>query len=141
MAQREDASRPAATPQDFARRNAPHSGEGVSGMFGSAAQAVKDKAREVAEEQKSAGAARIDSIGRAVHEAADELGKEIPVGASYIHSAADSLQSASQRLRESSVGDLASRLDGFARQQPAIAFAGSVLAGLALSRFLKSSSH
>ena len=112
MAHMEDAKRPAATPQDFARRNAPQSGDGASGMFGNAAQAVKNKAREMAEEQKSAGAARMDSLGRAVHEAADELGKEIPVGASYIHSAADSLQSASQRLRESSVGDIASRIDG-----------------------------
>lgn len=144
MAQTEEPVRPAATPQDFARRNAPHgdgAGAGMSGLFGSAARSVKKKAREVAEEQKSASAERIDAVGRAVHGAADELGREIPQAASYVHSAADRLQIASRRLNERGVDDLLSRLDRFARKQPAIAFAGSVVAGLALSRFLKSSGH
>ncbi len=146
MAQMDETVRPAATAEDFAQRNAPRgdgsSGlHGVYGMFDSATESVKSRAREMAEEQKSAGAERIDAFGRAVHGAADELGKEIPGAASYIHSAADSLQGASERLRRRSVDDLLARLDGFARQQPAAAFAASVVAGLALSRFLKSSSH
>ena len=146
MARMEESVRPAATPEDFAQRNAPRgdgsSGlDGIYGMVGSATESVKNRARQVAEEQKAAGAERIDAMGRAVHGAADELGKEIPGAASYIHAAADTLQGASERLRRRSVDDLLARLDRFARRRPATAFAGSVLAGLALSRFLKSSSH
>jgi hypothetical protein len=146
MAQTQERSDPAATPPDFAQRNAPHGDgnfgmQGLYGMVGNAAQSVKNRARDVAEQQKSAGAARMDAVGRAVHGAADELGKEMPEAGSYIHSAADTLQGASARLRERSVDDLLARLDRFARKQSTAAFAGSVLAGLALSRFLKSSSH
>ena len=144
MAQMEEPVSPAATPQDFARRNAPHgdgAGAGVSNLFRSAARNVKNKAREAAEKQKSVGVERIDAIGRAVHGAADELGREIPQAAFYVLSAADTLQNASRKLNERSVDDLLWRLDRFARKQPGIALAGSVVAGLALSRFLKSSDH
>jgi len=80
---------PAATPADFAQRNAPHNGgsggSGAQGLFGSAAESVKNKAREIAEEQKTAGAERVGAMGRAVHGAADEVSKEMPGAASYIH--------------------------------------------------------
>jgi hypothetical protein len=141
MAQTQEPARPAATPQDFARRNAPHSGNGAADLIGNAAQTVKNRARAVAEEQKEAGAERMDALGRAVHGAADELGREIPDAAAYVHTAAETLQDASRRLRARSVDDIVARLDRFARRQPAVAFAGCVVAGLALSRFLKSSSR
>jgi len=136
---------PAATPADFAQRNAPHNGgsggSGAQGLFGSAAESVKNKAREIAEEQKTAGAERVGAMGRAVHGAADEVSKEMPGAASYIHAAADEIESVSTRLKNSSVDAIFARLDRFARKQPAAAFAGSVVAGFALSRFLKSSNH
>jgi hypothetical protein len=134
---------PAATATDFAQRNAPHDGgnSGAADLFGDATQSFKDKARGVAEEQKSAGAERIGAFGKAVHGAADELGKEAPGAARYIHSAAEQIEGVSSRLRDSSIDDLLSRVNRFARRQPAAAFAGSVVVGLALSRFLKSSSR
>lgn len=104
-----------------------------------AAQATIEEARNLAEEQKSAAADNVVRLSRAVHGAADQLGKELPQAAGYIHSAADRLQSASSALRERSVEDLVSGFGDFARNQPAAAFAASVLAGFALSRFLKSS--
>jgi hypothetical protein len=73
-----------------------------------------------------------------VHKAADELGQQLPQAASFIHAAADRLDQASSALRERSVEDLMSGFNRFARRQPAAAFAGSVLAGFMLSRFLKS---
>jgi hypothetical protein len=145
MAQMQDQTSPAASPADYAARNrSPGTGDagaGDGGLFHSAAESVKDKARSLAEEQKEQGAERIDAFGRVVHGVAEELGKEIPQAAGYIHSAADRLQDASARLREGSVDDLVARLQHLARKQPAATFAGSVLAGLALSRFLKSSSR
>ena len=105
-----------------------------------AAGQVADEAREFAEEQKQAGADNMARFGKAVHGAADQLGKELPQAAGFIHSAADTLQGAASTLRERSVEDLFEGFRDFARRQPAAAFAGSVLAGFALARFLKSSS-
>jgi hypothetical protein len=95
----------------------------------------------VAEEQKTAGAERIEAVGRAVHGAADQLGKEVPQAAPYIHSAAETLEGAASWLQGRSVDEFVTGFNRFARQQPAAAFAGSVLAGFALARFLKSSAH
>src|SRR6266699_94301 len=107
---------------------------------GEAAEPLKQKARSAAEAQKAAGADQLSSLGAAAHGAAGEISKELPQAAAYIHSAADTLQSASSALRERSIEDLVSAFNNFARKQPTAAFAGSVLAGFALARFLKSSS-
>jgi hypothetical protein len=115
-------------------------GEEAQAKLDEAAEPLKDKARGIAEEQKSAGADHIAEFGRAVHGAAEELGKELPQAAGYIHAAADRFEGASSALRERSVEDLVGTFTNFARTQPVAAFAGSVLAGFALSRFLKSSS-
>jgi hypothetical protein len=104
------------------------------------AEDLKDKARKMAQDQKVAGADQLASLGKAAHSAASELGKELPQAAGYIHSAAQTLENASSALRERSVEDLVSMFNKFATRNPAAAFAGSVLAGFALSRFLKSSS-
>ena len=143
MAQAESLGRPPVTPAEYADRNAaprPSASEDKSSIVAAAKDGFKQSARSVAEEQKAAGSARLDAFGRAVHDAAEALGKEIPQAAGYIHSVADHLQNASAELRERTVDDLVSRSGRFARQQPATTFTGSVLVGLALSRFLKSSS-
>jgi hypothetical protein len=136
---------PPVSPADYAERNAPPHGDGAASgaqrMFGDAAEALKHRAREVAEEQKKVGADRIDALGRAIHGAADELGKEIPGAADYIHMAANNIESASSALRERSVDEFIGGFSRFARRQPAAAFAGAVIAGFALSRFLKSSNR
>jgi hypothetical protein len=104
-----------------------------------AAEAVRNTAADFAEAGKAQGAERIDRLGRAVHGAADELGREIPQAADYVHSAADGLESAAAQLRSRSVEDLIGAFNRFARQQPLAAFAGAVLAGFVVSRFIKSS--
>ncbi len=100
---------------------------------------VEDQTVEAADEAKVKGVDQMAGVSRAVHGAADELGRELPQAAGYIHSVADRLERASSALRERSVEDLVSTFGSFARRQPAAAFAGSMLAGFALSRFLKSS--
>jgi hypothetical protein len=105
-----------------------------------AADAMKDRTRDMADELKGKSSDQLAGVSRAVHDAADRLGQEMPQAAGYIHSAADRFDSASTTLRERSIEDLISSFSSFARRQPAAAFAGSVLAGFALSRFLKSSS-
>jgi hypothetical protein len=109
------------------------------GPFGSTTRFIKEKAGEFAEEQKEAGVEKIEAVSRAVHGAADEVGKEAPEIGRYIHSAAETLESAAAQLNQRSIDDFVGGFSRFARDQPAAAFAGCVLAGFALSRFLKSS--
>jgi hypothetical protein len=104
-----------------------------------ATEALRDTATDFAEAGKAQGAERIQRLGRAVHGAADQLGREIPQAADYVHSAADSIESAAAQLRDRSIEDLIGTFNRFARQQPVAAFAGAALAGFVLSRFIKSS--
>jgi len=64
---------------------------------------------------------------------------EWPQVASYVHGAAAQLEDAAKTLRHRSVDELIDGIGSFARAQPAVFFAGAMLAGLALTRFLKSS--
>jgi hypothetical protein len=107
---------------------------------GTGVASFAQEARTIAEQQKAAGADRVARLGHAIHGAADEIGRELPQAAHYIHSAAQSLESVSSALRERSIGELASELKNLTKQQPATAFVGWVAAGFAISRFLKSSS-
>lgn len=103
---------------------------------------VTDKARELAEEQKQAGAERLGGVARAVHQAADQLEKDLPPeAAQYVHQAADGIERVSSAIRDRSIGDLVDDLNDFARRQPVAFFGGAILAGFVLSRFLKSSAQ
>lgn len=113
--------------------------EQARGTLKSATDRVADEARDFAEKGKEGGAERIDGVAQAIHSAADQLGRDLPQAAGYIHEAAARLEHASSMVRERSVEDLMSMVDDFARRQPAAFFGGSVLAGFVLSRFLKSS--
>ncbi len=103
------------------------------------AETMTAKAETLAEEQKQRGADRIGGLARVVHGAAQELEPELPQAAAYIHDAASGLERASTSLRERSVEEVIGELGRLAREQPAVLFGGAVLAGIALSRFLKSS--
>src|SRR5215203_5771041 len=128
------------TPQQRASNGQDKDADNVhNGGAAEAINAVKDRTGKIAEEVKVEGADQVAGVSRAVHEAADRLGQALPQAASFIHSAADQLESASAALRERNVEDLVSSFTNFARRQPVAAFAGSVLAGFALSRFFKSS--
>jgi ElaB/YqjD/DUF883 family membrane-anchored ribosome-binding protein len=105
-----------------------------------AAQPLKEDARQLAEEQKSRGADRIQTLAQAVHGAAEEIGKQVPQAAGYIHSGAEQLERASRMLRDNSVDDLVQMTKRLAREQPLAFIGGSVAAGFVLARFLRSSS-
>ena len=100
---------------------------------------VAEETRDFAEGQKTAGADNMARLSSAVHGAAEQIARELPQAAGFVHSAADTLQNASSTLRERSMEDMVASFRDFARRQPAAAFAGSVLAGFALARFMKSS--
>lgn len=105
----------------------------------SAIQPIANNARNMAEEQKERGATRIDGIARAVHSAAEEIAKEVPVAANYVHAAADRLERTSSLLRDNSVEDLMRMATDFAQERPLMFIGGAVASGFLLTRLLRSS--
>jgi hypothetical protein len=104
-------------------------------------RAAKENISRLADEQKIAGAQQISGLARAVHGAADNLEPDLPQAAKPLHAAAAALERASTALRERSVVDLMDGVGKFAHAQPVAFFGGTVLAGLVLARFLKSSTE
>jgi hypothetical protein len=123
------------------KRQAASVAEDARTALDAASLTVKERARRVAEQQKKAGADQIGGVARAVHGAAREIEQELPQAAGFVHDAAAKLEGAAASLRERSIDDLVRSLNNFARNQPAAFFGGAVLAGFALSRFLKSSAE
>jgi hypothetical protein len=113
--------------------------ETSSDISAAAAEPMKQKAHDVAEQQKKAGAEWIVDVAGAIHGAAHELESQMPPAAGYIHDAASRLEGAAAALREHSIDDLMHSFGDFARRQPLALFGGAMLAGFAMSRFLKSS--
>jgi len=99
---------------------------------------LTEEARHLAEEQKVRGAESIGRVAQAVHSAASGLEADLPQAAGYIHEAADRLQQTAAALRQQSIEDIVTQINGFARRQPVAFFGGSMLAGFVLARFLKS---
>ena len=94
---------------------------------------------QVAEQQRQAGADQINEMAKAVHSAADQLAPQMPETAGFAHAAASRLKHGADALRERSVSDLVAGFNQIARQDPITLLGGAMLAGFAISRFLKSS--
>jgi len=104
-----------------------------------AASRAAQSARSYAHQQKTLGAEQMRGVANAAHRAAEEVEGQLPGVARSVHKAASRLDAASSSLREQSVEELIENFGSFAREQPALLFGGAVLAGFALSRFLKAS--
>jgi len=103
------------------------------------AEPLKEKAEQLAEQQKQTGTSQARKLASAVHTAARELEGEMPKVANTVHNAARRLEETADNLRNKNVDELIQSFDRYAREQPAVVFGGAVLAGILLSRFLKSS--
>jgi hypothetical protein len=113
--------------------------ERAQGAANEAADTIKSRARDVAEQQKQAGAEQIEGVADAMKAAADDLERKVPLAAEYIDEVAGQLGSVASALRQRSIDDMVGNVADFARKQPTAFFAGAVAAGFALSRFAKSS--
>jgi hypothetical protein len=100
-----------------------------------------EKLRATAEEQKAAGADRITGIAEAIRRAADAIEGELPQASPYIRRAAAELETVSETVRRRDVRELVRNVQDFARKNPTVFIGGSILAGIVLVRFLKSSSQ
>jgi hypothetical protein len=100
---------------------------------------IGNEAEQFAERQKQAGAGQIDELAKAVHGAANELQEQMPKAAEFVHTAASQLEKGAGAIRERSIKDFMSGLNDFGRREPLALFGGALVAGFAISRFLKSS--
>jgi hypothetical protein len=105
------------------------------------ASVAKDKAKSVIAEQKDAAAESLGGVAGALRETAKTLGEQSPALGQYTERAAQSLEGFSHTLRDRDVDSLIGQLEDFARRQPLVFVGGAVLAGFALSRFLKASAE
>lgn len=115
--------------------------ESAKAKLGEIGAPVKDKAIEVASQQKDSGAQHIQTAGRAVHGAARELESSMPQIAGYVHDVGKQLENLASDIRGGSIDELMGKLGALTKEQPALVFGGAILAGFALSRFLKSSAQ
>jgi hypothetical protein len=100
---------------------------------------TEQKAEQAAERPKQTGANQVDQVAQAVHGAADELQQQMPKAAEFVHAAASRLEEGAGALRDRSLRDLMGTFNDLGRKEPLAVFGGAVLAGFAISRFLKSS--
>jgi hypothetical protein len=104
------------------------------------AEPLKEKALEVAKEKKDAGADQLQLLARAMQGASEAVESDVPHFAGYIKNFGVSIEKASVDIRERDLDELGQTMTDFAIRNPALVFGGAILAGLVLSRFLKSSS-
>jgi hypothetical protein len=100
---------------------------------------ARERAEEVAREGTRAGAAQAEGVARAIHRAADELERESPQLARWVHDAAGSIDGVARAFRDRSPREMMASVEDFARRQPIAFFGVAALAGFAVSRFARSS--
>lgn len=99
----------------------------------------KDKARELAQNQKDAVAGQLHGLAEAIESSADKLSQDSPNAAGILRVAASSMESVSGSLQKAHIDEITRSIGHFARTRPGSLFAGAAIIGFAASRFLKSS--
>lgn len=112
--------------------------EDAKGVISSMADEARARIAGIIDEQKSLGADKLSGISKAAHNAASDLDGQNPHVAKLVRDAAGSVDMIAGNLRSSNINDVISSVSSFARKQPVAFFAGSVIAGFALARFIKS---
>ncbi|WP_176477182.1 hypothetical protein [Mesorhizobium sp. WSM4313] len=101
---------------------------------------VKEALSERAQETQRDLGSSLVALGGALRAASDHLANGDQKSASnFMRDAADGLERLSSSLKEKPFGEVLEDVQNFGRQNPGILIAGSVLAGLALGRFMKAS--
>jgi uncharacterized protein YjbJ (UPF0337 family) len=105
-------------------------------------QDAKAQGKGFVTEQKGKAADIIDDLAGALHSSARQLNEQArPTPARYLDQAADSLQRFSSNLRQRDVDEMTYKFRDFARRQPIIVVAGTLIAGFYLARLMKSGSE
>ncbi len=136
---------------DWAAGHARRAAEGVRDQARAAVDDLKQQARDLAGDakararaaagrQKDAVAEQVYGFASALKSAADDLNqREQRFGAGCFEQVADGLEQVSEALRRRDLAEVVESVEDFARRQPVAFIGGTVAAGLALGRFMKSS--
>lgn len=107
------------------------------------ADQAKQRGRSMLDQQKGGAADQIAKLADVLHQTADQCSKnedQRSIGR-ILDQAASGLERAADAIRSKDIDSLMNQATDLMRRQPALFIGGSVLAGFALSRFLKSSSQ
>jgi uncharacterized protein YbjQ (UPF0145 family) len=106
---------------------------------GSVATNAASAFKEAVETNKSVGANAIVNLARSAQGAADDIEAQSPQIANIVRTAATGVEKLSTDIRDRQVGELVDSITDFAKRQPVAFFACGILAGVVLSRFMRSS--
>lgn len=106
---------------------------------GSVASDAAGAFKDAIESNKTAGANAIANIAHSVKDAADGIEKQSPQVANMVRSAAEGVERISTDIRDRNVGELVDSVTKFAQRQPAAFFGVGILAGVVLTRIMRSS--
>lgn len=105
-------------------------------------QEAKERGKALFEGQRRAAADEIGGMVNALRRTQQELDQEQkPSTSELVGRAANALDRVAGTLRNQDFRALFGQVEGYARQHPGMFFGGSVVAGLLLARFLKSSAE
>jgi hypothetical protein len=106
------------------------------------AHQAQDQVSTLVAQQKEQAAERLGGLAGALHDAAKQLEQKDADGfGRYAHRAADQVDRAARYLRDKDLPSLLRDTEGFARRHPDLFLGGSLVAGVLLARFLKSSAE
>jgi hypothetical protein len=109
------------------------------------AQGLGDRAigtaMELAEQQKAAGAERVEHVAEALRSSAEELGASEQQLAEWVGTAAGQLEGLARTLREKDLSALMAEMEDFGRRQPAVFMGAAVALGFGIARFAKAGSR
>jgi hypothetical protein len=100
-------------------------------------RAVGQKAEDLADRSKEAGADAVAGVARTAQALADSVASDSPAIAEYVRGAGQKIDRLATDLREKKLGDLLGSAAEFGRSHPAALLAGAALVGFALSRVIK----
>ena len=129
---------PTLTSLDDLKGQASQAVQDAKGSLSTIASDARGKLNDIVDQQKQTGAGHLSGLAHAAQTAAGDLDGSNPQVARLIRDAASTVDRFAGDLRERNLGDVVASVAGFARQQPVAFFAGSVLMGFVLARFLKS---
>jgi hypothetical protein len=102
---------------------------------------AKDKAIERVEQRKEMATQTLGEFANAIRKAGDELAEgDQSMAGRVVRQAADGLEGLARSMSDKRPEEMLDAVRDFGRRNPTAFIAGSVLAGLAIGRFLKSSS-
>ena len=129
--------------KDTLRDEASRAGETLASeartVAGEAAEVGREHANRRFEQGRERVGGEVEAVGSAVDRAAQRLHDENSPLASYADELAEQISHFSSTIQNTSLEDLAGRTRRLARENPGLFMMGSILVGVAASRFFKAS--